>query len=139
MVFDGTVINQTGGGTYLRVQADAQVGDSWTGTNGYILNADISSSIPTAAAAGNWDGWVYSGVSTIDLAIAGASGAGMIRLNHASDDGNYELGLFHASDVPLSADGVGALGGWVAAGDVDGDGRSDIMSGTANGKVVIIW
>ena len=137
-IFDGAVLQQTGGGTYLRVQTGNKIGLAWQGTNGTVLDAGLSGSWPTVAMAGNWNAWTSGGSPTTDLIHADSAGDGFLRLNHVS--GSVGLGLFPHQDLTLTANGgLGPLGSWVAGGfDVDGDGMSDIISGTASGSIVII-
>jgi hypothetical protein len=138
MIFDGATLGQINPGTYLRVTAQSAEGNAWYGANGTIVNVSLTSSF-SAAAVGNWDGWAYAGSSTIDIFHVGEAGEGMLRANHATDDGVYQLGLFPADDMRASSDGVGPTGVWASGGnDIDGSPGSDIVSGTDQGTVVII-
>lgn len=139
MIFDGQVLAQTSPGTYLRVGATTQVDRAWTGVNGTILDMGLTATSPSVSAAGNWDGWLFGGVVTIDLFNVDEDGVGALRANQANAAGDYELGLFHGEDFTVTSDGIGPTGEWVVGGhDVDGQAGNDIVTGTAQGTVVVI-
>lgn len=144
-VFDGAAIAAGQGGD-LRVESAGAtlVGRAWEGANGSVLRADPSSEFRSVAVIGDYDGWRLDGVATADVAIAGRDFAHVeLRMNHEDAGGGAVLGMFPFREATLAnpaAPGAGFSAGlWVDGGfDVEGDGRPDVLIGTARGEVLIV-
>ncbi len=143
-VFDGQAIRGAQGGD-LRVDAgdNAQVGGSWPGANGFIIEADPNSQFRAVSAVGDFDGWEWDGAATPDIAICNNGfDAVQLRVNHETAPGPEVLGLFPTHEAVITnpeTDGMFSAGLWVGGDiDVDGDGWTDMLIGTGKGALVIV-
>jgi hypothetical protein len=93
-VFDGATLSDAGG-TFVRPGAgDDAIGLGYAGPNGSVLYSNPQNFAGGIRPIGNWDGWIYNGLQTQDLAFVTADKELEVRMNHATSGGPEALGVF---------------------------------------------
>ncbi len=147
-IFDGAKL-QALVGQDVRVGATgAPVGDTYTGTNGWVIVSELNTSVPfTVRVVGDFDGWLAGDPAAprADLLIGDNAGRTLqLRLNHLRPAASIVLGQFPVLDGEIvnryrAPDTDGSIGTWVDGGeDMSGDGLIDLISGSNLGDVVIV-
>ncbi len=148
-VFDGAdIVSSLGGDHFVGAMlaanpANPAIGTSVAGTNGYALGASVNGEFRSINTIGDFNSWAQ-GAPTQDLAIGDADGESVeLRMN--SVGGGISLGAYGVVDgyfenIYQTGDNTQfSVGFWVDGGvDLTGDGRLDIVSGGANGELVIV-
>jgi hypothetical protein len=124
-----SVVNQTGDST------------SWNGANGWVFDADFPLQAGVISVVGDFDGWMPNGKATPDIvATNGEFSRVTLFGNHSDDAQGFDLGSFpHADTVmghPTLTSGFSMT--YPRGGDVNGDGKVDIIVSSALGDPVII-
>ena len=142
-VFDGALLPGLVGSD-VRVSALGDPYDmSYSGVYGWVMLADANSEYGAVQVIADWDGWEPHGVPTPDLVYGHKDFVGgELRLNHETDEGPAILGMYPHVDISLvnTVEGGGLSFGTAFAvdGDVTGDGRPDMISGTGKAQLILI-
>ena len=129
----------------VTIGTNPKVDLSWTGANGYVLDASVNGELGSIGTAGNFDAW-FSGsppVPSNDLLIGNAA-ADAVEFRAAHKFGvviNY--GQFPVVDAEFdniySTGGIFPIGLWIEGGfDLTGDTLLDIATGSAQGEILIV-
>ncbi len=144
-IFDGAKVAALVGQDVRVTSSGDLIGQAWTGTNGWVLRASVTSQPLGVVPVGNFDGWVTGATprETFDLAIGNLSGTLVeLRLNHDRVGASLVPGQFAVVDGEVSnrfSSASSAIGQWIDGGqDLDGDGRDDLITGGNVGDVIIV-
>ena len=131
-----------GGDVRVDIGTNPKVGESWTGTNGWVLYSSVFGDIRSVRGVGDFNQQNYAGRPTVDLAIANIAGDTVqMRMNHPRPGVN-ELAQFSIIDGLFDNfynDAANGVGTWIdASGDLTGDSLPDFIVGSQKGDVLII-
>jgi len=145
-VFNGALLAAlVGADVRIDIGAAPLEGQSWTGTNGWVIRSDLPGRFGVVRFLASFTGTTFGSPAFEAPALIHSNTLSdeiLLRANHDDPASSFELGLFPAYDgEAMSTFNAGflSMGAFVTGGlDFTGDGAPDIITGTNFGEVLII-